>query len=121
MGQRMVELDSSYSAAKDGSVTMHVSQMPPNANIMTPGPALVYVVVNGVPSMGRSIMVGSGKIEKQTILPAQELPPSTVETSTGTHTAPTGGNSNTLAQNGGSRLTVSAGLVFGGFLLSLMW
>ncbi|ELU44643.1 copper radical oxidase [Rhizoctonia solani AG-1 IA] len=116
MGQRMVELDSSYSAAKDGSVTMHVSQMPPNANIMTPGPALIFVVVNGVPSMGQHVMVGSGKIEKQTILPVQELPASTVETATGTHAAPTGGsgsnNSNTLAHNGDSRLTISTGLAF---------
>ncbi|CAE6410335.1 unnamed protein product [Rhizoctonia solani] len=124
MGQRMVELDSSYSAAKDGSVTMHVSQMPPNANIMTPGPALIFVVVNGVPSMGQHVMVGSGKIEKQTILPVQELPASTVETATGTHAAPTGGsgsnNSNTLAHNGDSRLTISTGLAFSGLLLSLL-
>ncbi|CAE6433388.1 unnamed protein product [Rhizoctonia solani] len=121
MGQRMVELDSSYSVAKDGSVTMHVSQMPPNANIMTPGPALLFVVVRGVPSVAEEVMIGSGKIETQPTLPVQELPASTIETTTGTHAAPTGGNSNTLAQNGDSRLTVSAGLVFGGLLLSLLW
>ncbi|CAE6530219.1 unnamed protein product [Rhizoctonia solani] len=106
MGQRMVELDSSYSVAKDGSVTMHVSQMPPNANIMTPGPALMFVVVNGVPSVADEVMLGSGKIEKQPVLPVQQLPTSTVETSSGTQAAPTGGNSTNSTANADSRLAV---------------
>ncbi|CUA72303.1 hypothetical protein RSOLAG22IIIB_00968 [Rhizoctonia solani] len=120
MGQRMAELESSYTVSKDGSVTLHVSQAPPNPNIMTPGPALLFVVVNGVPSVATSVMVGSGKIEKQPILPVQELPTSSIETSTGSHIAPSGGNSTSSSTNAGSRLAASAGLVFGCVVLGLL-
>jgi hypothetical protein len=34
-------------------VTMHVSQMPANANIFQPGPAMIFLVVDGVPSTGQ--------------------------------------------------------------------
>ncbi len=39
MGQRMLELDLSYTGNKDGSAVLHVSQMPPNPSIFPPGPA----------------------------------------------------------------------------------
>lgn len=39
MGQRFVQLDSSYSANEDGSGVLHVSQLPPNPAILAPGSA----------------------------------------------------------------------------------
>ncbi|KII92418.1 hypothetical protein PLICRDRAFT_104299 [Plicaturopsis crispa FD-325 SS-3] len=74
MGQRLVELDSTYTGNPDGSVVLHVSQLPPNPAILAPGPALLFVVVDGVPSIGVQIMVGSGQIGTQDILPIGSLP-----------------------------------------------
>ena len=34
---------------------------PPNENIYPPGPGWLYVVVDGVPSVGKRVMVGSGE------------------------------------------------------------
>ncbi|KAL0577539.1 hypothetical protein V5O48_004437 [Marasmius crinis-equi] len=76
MGQRYLQLNSTYTVNKDGSLTLHVSQMPPNANIFQPGPAWVYVVVNGIPSNGTYVTVGSGKIETQQLLSVSSLPAS---------------------------------------------
>ena len=39
MGQRMLELDMSYTGAADGSATLHVAQVPPNPAMFPPGPA----------------------------------------------------------------------------------
>jgi hypothetical protein len=50
MGQRHVQLNNTYSVNDDGSYVLYVSQAPPNANVLTPGPALLFVVVNGVPT-----------------------------------------------------------------------
>jgi len=74
MGQRMVQLDLSYTGNNDGSAVLHVSQMPPNPAILVPGPAFIFVVVNGVPSIGVQVMIGSGQIEKQPILSIGSLP-----------------------------------------------
>ncbi|KAG0150382.1 hypothetical protein CROQUDRAFT_652277 [Cronartium quercuum f. sp. fusiforme G11] len=74
MGQRYVQLDSTYESQIDGSAVLHVSQLPPNPAILVPGPALIYVVVRGVPSMGQMIMVGNGQIGQQTINPVKPLP-----------------------------------------------
>lgn len=54
MGQRYLELATSYTKHDDtGAVDMHISQMPPNANIFQPGPAMIFLVENGIPSMGK--------------------------------------------------------------------
>jgi len=75
MGQRYVQLDSTYTAYEaNASAILHVSQLPPNPAILAPGPALLFVVVNGVPSVGVLIMVGSGIIGTQDVLPIGDLP-----------------------------------------------
>ncbi|THG98414.1 hypothetical protein EW026_g3759 [Hermanssonia centrifuga] len=81
MGQRMLVLESSYTGNPDNSAMLHVSQLPPSAAIFPPGPALVFVVVNGVPSVGVQVMVGSGKIETQAVKEAASLPQSKILTS----------------------------------------
>ena len=75
MGQRYVELETSYTAfAENSTVVLHVSQLPPNPAIIAPGPAFIFVVVKGVPSVGVQVMLGSGKLGRQPILPSPELP-----------------------------------------------
>ncbi|KAG6874492.1 hypothetical protein C0995_010402 [Termitomyces sp. Mi166 len=79
MGQRFVQLENTYTGhAQSNTAVLHVSQLPPNPAILAPGPALVFVVVNGVPSVGVQVMVGSGKLGKQDILPIGDLPESSV-------------------------------------------
>lgn len=69
MGMRMVQLNSTWTLHRDGSATIHSQQMPPNPSIMAPGPALLFVVVNGVPSIGVDIMIGAGEVGPQPIYP----------------------------------------------------
>ncbi|KAG6336618.1 hypothetical protein ID866_2457 [Astraeus odoratus] len=78
MGMRAVQLENSYVGNQDGSGVLQVSQLPPNPAIMPPGPALLFVVVNGIPSIGVQVMVGSGSIEPQSISSNQALPQSTI-------------------------------------------
>ena len=74
MGMRMVQLNSTWTANSDGSAIIHSNQMPPNPSILAPGPALLYVVVAGVPSIGVDIMVGSGQIGTQSVQSVPHLP-----------------------------------------------
>jgi len=74
MGQRYVELESTYGATSDNNFFLRVAQMPPNPAIMAPGPALLFVVVNGVPSVGVQIMIGSGKLGRQPLFVIEPLP-----------------------------------------------
>lgn len=38
---RYVQLNNTYTGAKDGSAVIHVSQLPPNPSLLVPGPALL--------------------------------------------------------------------------------
>ncbi|TFY64242.1 hypothetical protein EVG20_g6011 [Dentipellis fragilis] len=73
MGQRLVELESTYTVNSDGGATIHCSQLPPNPAIMPPGP----VLVNDVPSIGVKIMAGSGQLGVQQASAPAALPSST--------------------------------------------
>ncbi|WFD41897.1 (methyl)glyoxal oxidase [Malassezia psittaci] len=68
MGQRMIELRSKVNGSN-----LHVAQMPSNPNLFAPGPALAFVVVNGVPSQGKFVMVGNGQIGSQPTHPDSSL------------------------------------------------
>jgi hypothetical protein len=81
MGQRSLQLNNTYTVSKDGSILYHVAQMPPNANIFQPGPAFVFVTVNGIPSNGAYVIVGSGNIETQTMNPVDTLPADVLDSS----------------------------------------
>ncbi|KAH7923300.1 DUF1929-domain-containing protein [Leucogyrophana mollusca] len=74
MGQRHLQLNNTYTVNSDGSFVLHVSQAPPNPNILTPGPALLFVVVAGVPSNGTMVIVGNGQVGTQPISVAATLP-----------------------------------------------
>jgi len=73
-GMRTVELDMTATYNSDGSATLYVSQVP-SPTILAPGPAMLFVVVDGTPSIGHMIMVGNGVIGKQTQYPNVALPP----------------------------------------------
>ena len=63
MGQRAVYLDYTYTVNDDASVTYMVNPLPNTKamnRLLVPGPALFFVTVGGVPSMGKMIMVGTG-------------------------------------------------------------
>lgn len=60
MGQRFLELETSFSHdVESGEITMIVSQMPPNPNVFQPGAAMIFLVVDGIPSMGEVSLVSS--------------------------------------------------------------
>ncbi|KAG8698056.1 hypothetical protein FRC09_007464 [Ceratobasidium sp. 395] len=110
MGQRFIELESSYTGNPDGTGVLSVSQLPPNPAIIAPGPALVFVTVNGVPSVGVQIMVGSGQIGKQSVAAVQSLPSSSITMpATSSPNDPSGQNNN-VNQNGVGRNSVVSAL-----------
>lgn len=84
MGQRFVQLESTFTGYQTGTGNttfkgiLHVSQLPPNPSILVPGPALVFVVINGIPSVGQQIMVGSGELGEQEVKPAGMCPESRI-------------------------------------------
>ena len=132
-GQRYLELETTYIKDEDkNDITLNVAQMPPNANLFQPGPAYIFLVVDGIPSQGEIIMIGSGNIEEQTLLAKTVLPQSQVivgdktseasSNSSSTDTAASGSGSgsavNAAAKNSGSS-TLALPSVFQTILLSL--
>ena len=73
MDQRLLHLQPIYTRFSNNTTFLHVVQLPLNPSIMTAGPAWLFVVVNGVPSVGVEVRLGSRKIETQLILPATTL------------------------------------------------
>jgi hypothetical protein len=69
MGQRYMQLKNTFTVNRDGSITLHVAQPPPNAKLFQPGPALFWVVINGIPSNATMLIVGNGQISNQPLLP----------------------------------------------------
>jgi hypothetical protein len=85
MGQRYLQLNNTYTVYQNGSITLHVSQAPPNPNLIQPGPVFLFVVVNGVPSTGAYVIVGTGNMGPQPTFLVAALPTSIqVDTASGT-------------------------------------
>lgn len=76
MGQRIMQLNNTYTVQSNGTITIHTAQLPPNPNLFQPGPAMLFVTINGIPSNGTFLTVGSGKIETQTTAAVSVLPAS---------------------------------------------
>ncbi|KAJ7217754.1 glyoxal oxidase [Mycena pura] len=115
MGQRYVQLDSTYTAyGENNTATLHVSQVPPNPAILAPGPALIFVVVNGVPSVGLQVMIGSGVIGNQAVLPIGDLPASTFVDASSSNTPGSSSAQQAGASSGAPRIRIGGWLgVFG--------
>jgi len=113
MGQRMLQLNNTYTVNDNGTLTLHVSQVPPNPNILTPGPVFLFVVVNGIPSNGTHLIVGSGNIEQQQTLAAAALPASATSTKSIQGNGQTSGNGSSGSSSGPSKGVIIA-IVVGG-------
>ena len=107
MGQRMVQLENTFTAGDNGAV-LHVSQLPPNPAILAPGPALLFVTVNGVPSVGVMVMVGNGELGAQPTPEATTLPKSNLAPTTGGN----GGNGSGSNSGNGASAIFTEGLVW---------
>jgi hypothetical protein len=102
MGQRVLQLKTSYTVADDGSATLHVSQFPGNPSVFPPGPAMLFITVNDVPSIAQWVMVGSGVIETQPVAADSVLPESSI---------PADLDGNTDQQHNGAAKAVAGGLI----------
>ncbi|KAF5381705.1 hypothetical protein D9615_005602 [Tricholomella constricta] len=118
MGQRYVQLDNTFTVKDDGSIVLHVAQAP-NPNILQPGPALFFVNINGIPSVGTMVIVGNGIMGTQptappSVLPASVLLDSAKGSADGSSTSP-GGAQNNQEDNGamGSHTGAIVGGVIG--------
>ncbi|KAK4703171.1 hypothetical protein P7C70_g3046, partial [Phenoliferia sp. Uapishka_3] len=129
MGMRYVQLNNTFTGAADGSAVIHVSQLAPNPSILVPGPALLFVVVNGVPSIGKMVMVGSGQLGTQPKSKVVKLPASSQTTVSNATKASSGASvsGSTVATAGSkaqlssaSRVQVGAMLVLGALGLALL-
>ncbi|CAL1706725.1 unnamed protein product [Somion occarium] len=110
MGQRMIQLENSYTGNSDGTAVLHVSQLPPNPAIFAPGPALIFVVVDGVPSIGIQVMIGSGQLGPQPTLAIAALPASATATTGNSHsTAGDAGDAGSRSQASSALRTLSVG------------
>lgn len=122
MGQRFLQLNNTYTVNSNGSYILHVSQVPPNANLLTPGPCLMFVVINGIPSNGTMVIVGTGDFGQQPINRVSELPPSVQNTAaegTGSSQSSSGSSSHTGAIVG-AVLGVVGGIGICGALIAIV-
>jgi len=112
MGQRFLQLNNTYTVNKNGSITLHVAQLPPNPNLFQPGPALLYVCINGIPSTGKLVIVGNGLIGPQPTSDASQLPASVRFDGT-----VTGGSSATATASASSNKTLLIAGIAGAVVL----
>ncbi|KAJ8514511.1 hypothetical protein ONZ45_g7965 [Pleurotus djamor] len=114
MGQRYLQLNNTYTVNSDGTILLHVSQAPPNPNIFQPGPAFLFVTINGIPSNGTSLIVGNGQVGQQPVLTAAALPESKkADNVAGSADGSSTGTNNTNESGGSS---VSTGAIVGGVI-----
>jgi hypothetical protein len=106
MGQRFMQLNNTYTVQNDGSIILHCAQAHPNPNLLQPGPALLFVTINGIPSNGTMVIVGNGQIGQQ-----PTAPPSTLPASVRIDSASGSGNANTNSTSNGS--TSHTGTIIG--------
>jgi hypothetical protein len=113
MGQRYLQLNNTYTVSDTGNITLHVAQVPPNPNLLQPGPLLMFVVVDGLPSVGKMVTVGSGQIETQPTSAVAVLPAAATSTK-----APTSsGNGMTSSKSTKSNLIYIIAIAAGAAIL----
>jgi hypothetical protein len=71
-----MQLNNTYTVQSDGTIIIHTAQLPPYPNLFQPGPALLFVTINGIPSNGTFVTVGNGQISTQPTAPTSVLPAS---------------------------------------------
>lgn len=108
MGQRFLQLNNTYTVNTDGSYVLHIAQVPPSPNLLTPGPCLMFVVVNGIPSNGTMVIVGNGQIGTQPTSAVSDLPSSIQD-----DVAKGSGHSSPSSSGSSSKAGVIVGAVIG--------
>ena len=108
MGQRIMQLNNTYTVQSNGTIILHTAQLPPNANLFQPGPAFVFVTINGIPSNGTYVIVGNGQTGTQPTSSTSVLPDN-VLASSASGSAP--GNTSNNKNNGSS--SSHMGLIIG--------
>lgn len=120
MGQRIMQLNNTFTVQSNGTIILHTAQLPPSPNLFQPGPALLFVTINGIPSNGTFLTVGSGKIETQPTAAVSVLPASVKSgQNSGKGNTTSNGNKNGAAAsippystaNGAVNILVSLGVV----------
>lgn len=115
MGMRYVQLNNTFTGNSNGSATLHVSNLSPNPSLLVPGPALLFVIVSGTPSIGQMVMVGNGIIGTQPTSLNALLPNSTtggfIVTSTYSSASASATGSSTPKSSAGRLVTSFFGLV----------
>ena len=118
MGQRVMQLQNSYTVNSDGSITLHVAQLPPNPNLFQPGPSLLFVTMNGIPSNGSWVTIGTGNIEQQPVKDASVLPANVrLDGASGSGEENNTGNGSGNNDNGAS--STSKGVIIGGIIAAI--
>jgi Domain of unknown function (DUF1929) len=115
MGQRFMQLNNTFTVQNDGSIILHCAQAYPNPNLLQPGPALLFVTINDIPSNGTMVTVGNGQIGQQPTSPPSTLPASVlVDSASGSAngTNPNSGSGNANSTSSGS--TSHTGAIIGG-------
>jgi len=103
----MVQLNNTFSVADDGTITLHCAQVPPNPNILTPGPVFLFVVVNGIPSTSKMVIVGTGNFGQQPTSAVADLPAIQLSSKSSSGSAQTNGTSSSTSSG------ISTGAIIG--------
>jgi Domain of unknown function (DUF1929) len=114
MGQRYLQLNNTYTVQSDGTIILHCAQAPPNPNILQPGPALLFVTINGIPSNGTMVIVGNGQIGQQPTAAASTLPPSVRNSASGSASGSSSGSGNSTSSGSTSHTGIIIGAAIGG-------
>ncbi|KAH9956156.1 glyoxal oxidase [Russula dissimulans] len=114
MGQRMLQLNHTYTTYENGTITLHTAQLPPNPNVFQPGPAFLFVTISGIPSNGTYVLVGNGQIGQQPTASAGVLPPS-IRSTSGSGSANSTNNGN--GKNSACSTRATAGFTFSLFAI----
>jgi hypothetical protein len=111
MGQRYLQLNNTYTVQDDGTIILHVAQAPPNPFILQPGPAFLYVVIDGIPSNGSYVIVGNGQIGQQPTSAASVLPDNVLSDGSAAGSGSSAGHTDSANSNSSG---VSTGAIIGG-------
>jgi hypothetical protein len=112
MGQRILQLNNTYTVESNGTIILHTSQLPPNPNLLQPGPAMLFVTIQGIPSNATFVTIGNGQIGTQPTSAVSVLPAS-VRVDSASGSAPKSSSSNGNSSNS-SHMGVIIGAVVAG-------
>jgi hypothetical protein len=113
MGQRSMQLNNTYTIQPNGTIILHTSQLPPNPNLFQPGPAFVFVTVNGIPSIGQWVIVGNGQFGTQPTQQVGVLPVSSNQATATNSSSPSTSSSSSKKKNGAISSHMTAGSTLG--------